>query len=215
MPSIRTSVLILAFACPLIGQQAVWKSTGARQSGAGTFDMNRNTGVVFGGSSGASFLNDTWERLNGGRWQEPISGNNQQPPPRSGHSLIYMSSSKQVILFGGVTKDPNNPTKKKKLRDVWVRVSGSKCDSSEPRSQGQALSPPEFVPACWLVPPASRRRPPILPHEYRAPPQTGLRDLVAAVNSAFTPRTVGLSAWIAAAPAPGNRTVVPGGRGSA
>jgi hypothetical protein len=64
------------------------------------YDPATETIVMFGGSGGSGYLNDTWE-WNGKTktWTErfPVSS----PPPRHGAPLTYDAANGTVVLFGG------------------------------------------------------------------------------------------------------------------
>lgn len=64
------------------------------------YDSARDRVIVFGGCSGrcSSTLNDTWE-FDGTDWYEVITA--VSPGSRAGHSMIYDSSRRHVVMFGG------------------------------------------------------------------------------------------------------------------
>jgi hypothetical protein len=70
----------------------------ARANHALAFDSVRGRTVLFGGSSDAGYLADTWE-WDGSNWQQRAPANS--PPGRARHALTYDSVRQRVVLFGG------------------------------------------------------------------------------------------------------------------
>lgn len=73
-------------------------------------DVARGDLVVFGGSHGGSFSNETW-LWNGASWRQvhpPVS-----PPARNQHAMTWDAGRGVVVLFGGFT-GPDEPA-----QDVW------------------------------------------------------------------------------------------------
>ncbi len=70
-----------------------------RSGHAMVYDATRGVVVLFGGSSGGSSLNDTWE-WNGSVWSNvtPSAGN---PGARSGQAMAFDSIRGVTVLFGG------------------------------------------------------------------------------------------------------------------
>ena len=62
------------------------------------YDPLRNVTVLFGGSTGGSQTNDTWE-WNGSAWTQRSS--EHAPPARSWHAMAYDPTRAAVLLFGG------------------------------------------------------------------------------------------------------------------
>jgi hypothetical protein len=89
---------------------------GKRISPAMAYDSDRGVTVFFGGeysdagSSTISYYNDTWE-YDGVHWQKFEC--TTLPGTRSGHTLIYDTARKQVVLFGGVNEEGY-------FNDTWV-----------------------------------------------------------------------------------------------
>ena len=72
----------------------------ARDYHALTYDSDNDMVVLFGGYDGNTFLQDTWTYdVFSGVWTEMTPSN--KPSPRHTHSLIYDSSEKKFVVFGG------------------------------------------------------------------------------------------------------------------
>lgn len=86
------------------GPPARWASPLAYSTATGTI-------FLFGGQSGASFLDDTWEfdpKTDSWRKLDPKA----RPPARAGHTLVASSLDGLVYLFGGKAGAP--------LDDTWA-----------------------------------------------------------------------------------------------
>jgi cysteine-rich repeat protein len=83
----------------------------ARDSLAMAFDIARDRAVLFGGSSAAGRLGDTWE-FDGTTWAHVIT--RDSPSPRFGHAMVYDSARHVVVLVGGI--DPSG----RDLADTWT-----------------------------------------------------------------------------------------------
>ncbi|MCA8954957.1 MAG: FG-GAP repeat protein, partial [Planctomycetes bacterium] len=107
------ATLIPCLASTLVAQ-GTWGSPDRRQGAGSAFDLARRTQVVFGGSSGGSLLNDTWERPSGGSWSEAAaSGAAGNPEERQNHTMVYDEDKKVVIVHGGTGAGG------KPLSDTW------------------------------------------------------------------------------------------------
>ena len=84
-----------------------------RSDAAMTYDAAVNQVVLFGGlgSTGINTLGDTWE-FNGSNWTQVAPATS--PTARSYASMAYDTSTKQVVLYGGL--DPSSNT----LGDEWT-----------------------------------------------------------------------------------------------
>lgn len=85
----------------------------ARSNAALAYDANRDVLVLFGGNrfapsasdcagqefSNTCWLDDVWE-WDGSRWTD-VTPAGLRPPGRTGHSLVYDSRLRKVLLFGG------------------------------------------------------------------------------------------------------------------
>jgi len=84
-------------------QQDPATSPGARDGHTLVFDDTREVAVLFGGRSGTTLLNDTWE-YDGVTWQEVITAN--APLARFGHAMAHDSERGVTVLFGGAPTTP-------------------------------------------------------------------------------------------------------------
>jgi N-acetylneuraminic acid mutarotase len=57
--------------------------------------------VLFGGGTSSTTFNDTWLFDFADRLWTPARADGGPPPARAGHALVYDSSAKDVLLFGG------------------------------------------------------------------------------------------------------------------
>src|SRR5258706_537105 len=82
---------------------------GTRFESAMSYDSARQTVVMFGGGicCGAPPFGDTWERT-GTQWIQRHPDNS--PPNRSGEGMVYDSSRKVTVLFGGGGSEYYNDT---------------------------------------------------------------------------------------------------------
>ena len=93
-----------------------WKDMSTANSPSGgigpdaDFDSNRNKVVLFGGYTGAAFVNQTWE-YDGSDWTQ-INTNNA-PSPRYVSAVVFDSSRNKIVLFGG------SPDASNGLNDTW------------------------------------------------------------------------------------------------
>ncbi len=70
-----------------------------RVGAAMTFDGNRNTIVLFGGSDSVSFRGDTWVRTNGTSWVQLSL--NPSPPARVDAGMVFDAHRNRVVLYAG------------------------------------------------------------------------------------------------------------------
>jgi hypothetical protein len=70
---------------------------GRRGNVTGAFDDQRQLTVVYGGTDGVWFFDDTWE-FDGSGWTERTG---DSPGDRSGNGLVYDSRRNVTVLFGG------------------------------------------------------------------------------------------------------------------
>jgi hypothetical protein len=84
----------------------------ARGGFAMAFDSDRGEAVLFGGGAltkSSIFYNDTWSyNLTTNTWTNLTPADS--PPARWGHSMVYDSANKVMVLFGGNTSILNNET---------------------------------------------------------------------------------------------------------
>jgi len=118
----------------LSGPPATWtqvSTTGpsARSNPAMAYDPATKQLLLFGGSTGASFLGDTWS-WDGSAWQQLSPA--ASPPARGYASLAYDPATKQLLLFGGSSSGNNGNW----LNDTWS------WDGSAWRQLSPAASPP-------------------------------------------------------------------------
>lgn len=71
----------------------------ARASASMAYDANRGVSILYGGYSGTTYYDDTWE-WNGSAWSKTTSGS---PSQRFGVGLAFDSTRKRTVLFGGST----------------------------------------------------------------------------------------------------------------
>jgi N-acetylneuraminic acid mutarotase len=57
--------------------------------------------VLFGGGTSSATFNDTWLFDFAARSWTPATADGGPPPARAGHALVYDSSTKDILLFGG------------------------------------------------------------------------------------------------------------------
>lgn len=103
-------------------QQLPGLSPTGRRGAAMAYDPAIQKVVLFGGSNGSGFLNDTWE-WDGTTWTAVGSGTN--PPPRTNAAMAYLPKTSQLVLFGGTAADGSD------LGDTWV-FSGSSWTQPTP-----------------------------------------------------------------------------------
>ncbi|MEW5985901.1 MAG: kelch repeat-containing protein [Chloroflexota bacterium] len=63
------------------------------------YDPNRNVMVMFGGADLFRFYNDTFERVEGGAWQQSTPP--RSPSPRARPGFVYLPPAGRNFLFGG------------------------------------------------------------------------------------------------------------------
>jgi hypothetical protein len=80
-----------------------------------TFDGDRNKLVLFGGRSGATFFDDTWE-WDGKLWTQVADTG---PSGRSYHGSAFDPITRRVIVFGGSRPDANAPNGDLYFDDTW------------------------------------------------------------------------------------------------
>ena len=85
----------------------------ARASASMAYDGKDRYVVLFGGSNGTDYQNDTWEFTHN-MWVELASS--KSPSPRANASLTYDAADRYVVLFGGYNGAP--------LGDTWKFVGG-------------------------------------------------------------------------------------------
>gem|GEM_PF-3890134 len=92
--------------------------------------------VLFGGTNGVLFFNDTWILVNG-TWTQKTGIN--APPARAYHGMAYSNSTKLVYVFGGknATDVFNDFWAYNILTDTWTKLTPS---SVPPARYGFALS---------------------------------------------------------------------------
>jgi hypothetical protein len=82
----------------------LWPSNlpSARSGHSMVYDSSRKSVILFGGygSGGGNYLNDIWFGDNA-TWTEVNVGTSTMPSARSGHTMVYDSTRKSTILFGG------------------------------------------------------------------------------------------------------------------
>jgi hypothetical protein len=101
-------VLAAAVACGAAAAQSVWlprqgNAPPARFITGLAHDAARGRTVLFGGRSGTTYFNDTWE-WDGATWvqrQPAVS-----PGPRQGHAMVYDLRRQRVVLVGGLPTTP-------------------------------------------------------------------------------------------------------------
>jgi hypothetical protein len=78
-----------------------------------SFDSSTGQMILFGGwqPQAPAWTNDTWE-WNGSTWK--VIAPAVSPPPRADAAMAYDTSSRQLILFGGITPANENGA------DTWV-----------------------------------------------------------------------------------------------
>ncbi|MBW1809511.1 MAG: hypothetical protein JRJ87_15045 [Deltaproteobacteria bacterium] len=80
-------------------------------------DWNEGKIYLFGGRNGKEFFNDLWVLdVKKHKWSRIDSPS--APPARSGHSLVFDSNQKRLILFGGFSH--NKFGESKYHRDMWI-----------------------------------------------------------------------------------------------
>ncbi len=84
--------------------QAFWKRTDmlARTQAAMVYDPVRQRVLLFGGTAGTGVLEplaDTWE-WDGTSWTQLFPA--ASPPARYGHTMVYDTQNKRMLLFGGI-----------------------------------------------------------------------------------------------------------------
>ncbi|MHC4852240.1 MAG: Kelch repeat-containing protein [Planctomycetota bacterium] len=97
--------LILASTCPA---QSAWSqsqpttSPSARHLHGMVYDSARQLTVLFGGWSGTTYLDDTWE-WDGKIWTK-AQPTTSPPPKRNDHATAYDSLRQRTVVFGGWAK---------------------------------------------------------------------------------------------------------------
>jgi hypothetical protein len=75
-----------------------------RWESAGDYDLSRDALVVFGGTNGSGYLNDSWALLlgetTGPTWLE-LMPMGTPPPARSGHTATWDAPRDRLVIFGG------------------------------------------------------------------------------------------------------------------
>ncbi|MFN7971426.1 MAG: kelch repeat-containing protein [Acidobacteriota bacterium] len=82
----------------------------SRKNHAMAYDSTRNLAILFGGTSGTTLKNDTWE-YDGTVWTLGPAAPGALVP-RSGHAMVYDSTRNVAVLFGGQGASGY-------LKDVW------------------------------------------------------------------------------------------------
>jgi hypothetical protein len=107
----------------MIPQQAAGSPPGlAHLANAMAYDSDDDVFVLFGGclctGDGGPSSADTWVyRLSSNSWTKMTPA--VSPPPRQGHSLVYDSTNKAVVLFGGFDGESDAPGGTY-YNDLWV-----------------------------------------------------------------------------------------------
>ncbi len=78
-------------------------SPSARAGHTLVYDAHRQVAILFGGRSGTTLLNDTWE-YDGTTWVQVPTTN--APSGRTGHAMAYDSDRQVTVLFGGAEQLP-------------------------------------------------------------------------------------------------------------
>lgn len=99
------------YASPDWVQQAPATSPAGRYGEAMAYDEAHHQVVLFGGSTGSAYFNDTW-LWNGMTWTQAAPS--ASPTPRSFAQMAYDEATGTVVLFGG--EDPSTPA----LSDTWT-----------------------------------------------------------------------------------------------
>jgi hypothetical protein len=96
------------------------------------FDSARGVAVLFGGYTGSSYFDDTWE-WNGTAWtQRTVNGAFAAPAGRELHSMVYDSARGVAVVFGGNVSGTV-------FNDTWE---WSPSGWSQRTANGAATSPP-------------------------------------------------------------------------
>jgi len=91
------------------------------------YDSARDRVVLFGGSVGQEYSNETWE-YNGSTWNRIEC--QDAPSPRGGHKLVFDSARGRVVLFGGrQEKQFSNETWEYDGFD-WIKISTKDAPSA-------------------------------------------------------------------------------------
>src|SRR5215468_2010500 len=88
---------LLLWACG-DGGEAAPVAPAARWGHAMVYDAARDRVLLFGGSTGTTFHDDTWS-WDGSRWTQLAPS--LSPPARDQHVMAYDGARGRVVLFGG------------------------------------------------------------------------------------------------------------------
>jgi len=108
----------------------------ARNGASLTFDADGNRMVLFGGQGVSGPRNDTWAVPTASQpsWSR-IADSGQQPSPSGGHSAVYDSRRRRLLVFGG--SGQNDTWALNLLTDTWEEVATSSRPS--PRYEHSAI----------------------------------------------------------------------------
>ncbi len=103
----------------------------ARTRAAMAYDPGANAVLLYGGEDSAQFpLGDTWE-FQDGNWTQILTPPASSPPPVFGAAMVYDSTDRTLLLFGGTDGAyPNNWTFEfNTSSDLWVQVASTSAPS--------------------------------------------------------------------------------------
>src|SRR5437016_505751 len=107
---VKPASALAVFSPPAWDQTFPAHKPSARGGSGIAFDPARHQVVLFGGTSGFPFFNDTWI-WNGADWQQAHPA--VSPPARADPGMAYDSTHHQIVLFGGWGPGPV-------LNDTWT-----------------------------------------------------------------------------------------------
>src|SRR5271163_4657538 len=119
---VTTAVLLAPYALPATAQttgnwtqQLPTNTPPPREAAGMAYDSSHSQIVLFGGSTGAAPLNDTWV-WDGSNWTQRLLV--PTPSPRSSPAMVYDPVHGQTVLFGGNTANPGATLVS--LTDTWT-----------------------------------------------------------------------------------------------